>query len=351
MSTQKSTPATRAAGAVRIAKFDNIKLFLIFCVVLGHMIERFLTKSPSGARVQLWIYLFHMPAFAFLAGLFSKKTVIRRDLRRIFSFVLLYLFMEVLFYLSSAYVKGMENAVFDPLHEDGIPWFCLSMFWWYLLTLLTKEIRPAVSLPCAVLAAAAAGFAPPADGLLALLRTAVFYPFFLAGFHTDPRRLLTCLEKPALRAAGLCAAAGSLAACFLLYSRIGWTIDLFRGKLTYGQLGLTGASALLAGPLLRLLAMLVSAVLMLSVMAVIPSRRTFLSGLGSHTLAVYVLHGPVYSVILGTCEPVLRWIVQDHILLRCALLSVGIVAVTAPAGELLQTLQAFLRSRNVHSII
>ena len=59
----------------RIAKWDNLKLFLIFTVVEGHIADTFYEYCNDMKSVFLFIYLFHMPAFIFLSGLFSKKTV------------------------------------------------------------------------------------------------------------------------------------------------------------------------------------------------------------------------------------------------------------------------------------
>lgn len=50
-------------------EFDNAKGFLIFCVVLGHMLEGNLTGVSK--TLYILIYSFHMPffVFTFLSGL------------------------------------------------------------------------------------------------------------------------------------------------------------------------------------------------------------------------------------------------------------------------------------------
>lgn len=48
---------------MRNYRMDNIKSFLILCVVLGHMLE--LSGTGGWYRV---IYSFHMPAFIFVSG-------------------------------------------------------------------------------------------------------------------------------------------------------------------------------------------------------------------------------------------------------------------------------------------
>lgn len=56
----------------RNAYFDNAKLLFIFLVVFGHAIQPFTEESRAIYTLYTWIYLFHMPAFIFLAGFFAK---------------------------------------------------------------------------------------------------------------------------------------------------------------------------------------------------------------------------------------------------------------------------------------
>lgn len=48
---------------------DNAKLVLVGLVVLGHTLSRGIQQSvPSAHALYLFVYLFHMPAFVFLAA-------------------------------------------------------------------------------------------------------------------------------------------------------------------------------------------------------------------------------------------------------------------------------------------
>ena len=59
----------------RVSLWDNAKFLLIFLVVLGHFADYYTKDSLNMRRLFLFIYLFHMPAFIFISGLFSKNTV------------------------------------------------------------------------------------------------------------------------------------------------------------------------------------------------------------------------------------------------------------------------------------
>lgn len=58
---------------MRTAWIDNIKAFLIFLVVLGHVIQFWPNNNWCENRLFLIIYSFHMPLFIFISGYVSSK--------------------------------------------------------------------------------------------------------------------------------------------------------------------------------------------------------------------------------------------------------------------------------------
>ena len=66
----------------RVPKWDNLKFFLILCVVIGHFIERYVGELWVYRSLFAFIYTFHMPAFLFIAGLFSKRTVDTKNVKK-----------------------------------------------------------------------------------------------------------------------------------------------------------------------------------------------------------------------------------------------------------------------------
>ena len=53
--------------------YDNYKAFLIFLVVIGHFIEPAYTNHEFLYTLKWFIFAFHMPAFIFISGYFSKR--------------------------------------------------------------------------------------------------------------------------------------------------------------------------------------------------------------------------------------------------------------------------------------
>lgn len=66
-------PQQSQAGAGRIALFDNIKGLLIVLVVVGHVAHPVHNDNPAISCLFDVIYLFHMPLFVFVSGLFAKR--------------------------------------------------------------------------------------------------------------------------------------------------------------------------------------------------------------------------------------------------------------------------------------
>lgn len=81
--------------AKRIEKWDILKFFLIFTVVLGHIADFYTDKSEAMQYLYLFIYIFHMPLFIFVSGLFSKRTVNERRIDKIAGYMIVYFFTKL----------------------------------------------------------------------------------------------------------------------------------------------------------------------------------------------------------------------------------------------------------------
>lgn len=80
----------------RIYKWDNAKALLMFLVVLGHFTEPFTEAGyPLIYRsIFMILYTFHMPAFIFISGMFSKSTLQKES----FAFAKLFPFDYLIFH-------------------------------------------------------------------------------------------------------------------------------------------------------------------------------------------------------------------------------------------------------------
>lgn len=103
----------------RLYKWDNLKALLIFLVVVGHLIDRANQKSDLLMKINYWIYMFHMPAFIFVSGLFSKNTIRNKDFRKSFRYLKWFFILKIIFLISTFLSSG--SLSFSFLTESGLP--------------------------------------------------------------------------------------------------------------------------------------------------------------------------------------------------------------------------------------
>ena len=284
----------------RSAYIDNVKGLLAFLVVAGHFLAETVGLSSAVNMVYIAIYAFHIPLFAFLSGYLSKSARARETAVR--SFLPPYLFAAVAFslfynlaYYAHAHLSAppgsffrdalemLKGAVFSVFRATGPCWFLLSLMTWRLIAPRAKCRR---ALLFAVLAALLAGGVREIGYAMSLSRTIVFYPFFLAGYLLEQEMFEKWTAAARRPVVWLPAAALFLAGLYAL-NRIGWTsYGMLYGYTPYAEMGysfLEGAAARLGVFALAVLASV-------SVLALVPRRRTFLARWGERSLNVYILH-------------------------------------------------------------
>lgn len=251
---------------IRDAGYCNLKLLLIWLVVLGHLLEPFLEESPA-VRVYKWIYLFHMPLFAFLSGCFLRgERDCRRGIRR----------------LLPVYLAAQAAAVLLGHRPAVTPWWYL----WYLPSCCAwygaawvwfRRGGPGGGrlLLGSLGVSLAAGFLPALGRPWSLSRTLVLFPFFWAGVLTGPR-----LDRRRL-------GPWALGTALPLLPLTVWLTDRLPVQLLYH-----------AGPYqtprelpLRLLCLVAGAGWCLVLLAFVPGQHLPCSAAGADTLTAYLCHG------------------------------------------------------------
>lgn len=267
---------------LRQAGYCNLKLLLIYLVVYGHWIEAGIRQSPALMMQYRWIYLVHMPLFAFLSGLFLRTgSDCLRQLRRMLPMYLLLQTVAVL----------LSGGAVRPLTPYWHLWFLLSCCVWMGTGFLWFRFcggRGGLWIPMAgILLGCGAGYVSWIGRPLSLSRTLVFFPYFWAGLLCRPD-----FPWQKLRPWGLCAL---LLAVILMWDRPVSVVFLYHAA-PYGKMAHGGQT--------RLLCYLVSSLLCLFLLTFVPDRRFFFTRMGADTMPVYLLHGPL---VLRLRELPLPW--------------------------------------------
>lgn len=272
---------------------DNYKSLLIVLVVTGHFIEPCYNDSPILQLLKWVIFSFHMPAFIFISGYFSKKKMSFEKL--IQKLVIPYLVYEMLYYLLYVCVIHKDTGLYLNRPKFSL-WYLMALFFWRIATPYIRKIPGNIFV--AITAGLLIGFTQLGN-FFSIPRTLFFYPFFLAGYYFQEDWFETVRKSWKPLTAGL-AGFLTLFLAGIAVSGIHLTPHIFYGRYSYQDMGLTPGT----GMLVRLGCYGISFLMVFAVCALIPAKKHFFSILGVRTMPIYLFHGLVYSVLKST--PILK---------------------------------------------
>lgn len=269
--------------------FDNYKALLIVLVVVGHFIEPCYDNNLFLSGLKWVIFSFHMPAFIFISGYFSKKKLPFGKLVQ--KLVIPYFVYELLYYFLYVFIIHKDTGLYLARPKFSL-WYIMALFFWRLVTPYLKKIPGHMFI--AVTAGLLVGLTE-LDNFFSIPRTLVFFPFFLAGYHFER----DWFEKIRVQAGKILAVLFLyLLGCLLLaYSfKIHLTPKIFYGRYSYHEMGAGDGE----GILVRLVCYGVSFLAIFAVSAMISRKPQVFSILGQRTMPIYLFHGLAYSVLSAT---------------------------------------------------
>ena len=267
--------------------FDNYKALLIFLVVIGHFTGPSVSDNTFLLILKWFIVSFHMPAFIFISGYFSKRELpFRAVLQKL---AVPYLAYEIIYYLWYVLVVHKETGL-RLLRPKFTLWYLLALFLWKVITPYVKKIRGYLFL--AFIAGFLIGFSNMENNFLTIPRALVYYPFYLAGtdfnrslpdkFRTPKGRLLSCISI-------------GLVLGFLIFAAMtkAAPMQVFYGRYNYADM----KQSILEGLLWRLLLYLIGFVMTFGLMILISDKKRSFSYIGTRTMAIYLFHGLLYTYL------------------------------------------------------
>ncbi|MCI6432610.1 MAG: acyltransferase family protein [Lachnospiraceae bacterium] len=266
--------------------FDNYKVLLIILVVIGHFIEPNYEQNPFLYELKWGIVAFHMPAFIFISGYFSKK--IPSIKKMISGLIIPYFVYEILYYLLYTFILDKETGLYFTRPKFSL-WYLMALFAWRILAPYVQKIPGKFALSIA--AGLLIGLTN-LDNFLSIPRIVFFFPFFLAGLNFDSSRLTRFRNRKGY--IGALTILGALAV-FLFTDEChhSLTPQIFYGRYSYHDLELGNPE----GILIRILCYAVSFLLIYLFMLVLPTEKKSYSYLGERTMAIYIFHGFIYSCL------------------------------------------------------
>ncbi|TBN56262.1 fucose 4-O-acetylase [Glaciihabitans arcticus] len=297
-----ATPTSPAPSAGRrVPLWDNARFLCVMLVVIGHGIQRQTADSNNALIVYLFIYAFHMPAFAIISGYFSKSgSPNGRQMKKVITDILIpYFIMETIWTAVQFFVEGKKS--FNPTEPSWTLWFLLALGIFRLILPYLALLR--WPLLWAVLFSVGVGYFDNVDSTFSLSRAIGILPFFVLGWKAREWKLVDRwrnAEKTTWWVRGLAAAvfAAWLAVLIVFIPQFRemdlrfWFFydDSYRGL---------GEDQWWAG-LVRLGLIALATLLSAAFLVLVPRKETWITGFGQATMYIYLLHSFILYPIRET---------------------------------------------------
>ena len=270
----------------RIALWDNLKFLLIIFVVIGHYTQQFRADNETLQRIYVFIYSFHMPAFIFVTGLFSKRAVNEKDIKKILPYLTCFFATTLILFITKALLGWAP--VFELFSPSGISWYLMSMFFMFLITMLIKDYKPQYIFVLSLIIGVMCGFCKTNNpDFFTWMRTLTLYPFFCLGYISDREKIEKATNKISIK---ITAVIFFVAIYLLIYfypKQANKISRLNTARHTYSELGRFAPY----GWELRLLTYAISFAAIFLLISLIPRKKIKgFTSLGERTLGIYMFH-------------------------------------------------------------
>lgn len=260
--------------------FDNYKAFLMIMVIVGHFIQLSYKEHMILYVLKYFIYAFHMPAFVFVSGYFSKKDApLTKTIQKVFIPYLAFQLIYCVYYDA----MGLNVSWVIDFPKFSL-WYLLALSIWKAVTPYLRKI-PYIFWISLVVSLVFGCFDIEGEWI-SISRIFVFYPYFLAGMFLNGKQMEKLRTLPC-KVVGL----GGMAAYIFFAAThakdVGFRLNYFYGKASYAGLGL-GA---LEGVRVRLIAYAIGFFMTYAVIALMTKKETVFSKIGGKTLSIYLFHG------------------------------------------------------------
>ncbi len=279
-------------GATRVPFWDNARFVCVTLVVIGHGIQRLTADSDPALALYLFIFAFHMPAFAIISGYFSKSDPpTRQQLTKVITDILIpYLIMEFIWSVVKLLVEGKVD--FNPTTASWTLWFLLALAIFRLILPYLALLKG--PLAWAVVASVGVGFYANVDSTFSLARALGILPFFVLGWKLREWGVMDRWMSAsgsavwAARGAGAVVLGGWLVVAFVFVQpfRDFRLARWFFYDLGYHDLGQDEWWA----AFVRLGFLVLAVVLSAALFTLTPRSQTWFTDFGQATMYVYLLH-------------------------------------------------------------
>ncbi|MBQ9071786.1 MAG: CapA family protein [Bacilli bacterium] len=268
--------------------WDNYKGILIFLVVFSHFLYSY-SSNNIGSLVNdivVFIYTFHMPAFIFASGYFSKSENSDSS-KSLIKLLLYYLFFNTAMMFFLYFLKGTSISILNPYNSY---WYILSLICWRLCIKKVSKVKGII--PISIILSLLIGYWSSFGNILSIRRTIAFFPFFLIGYKFSKEKVESFLKKRNYKhyLLGFCLLV-SFSILLILYIR--------NNTITEKML-LMGSYKNPQDIIYRIIIFVISAIMIGISFLIVPNKKIpILTKIGRNSLLIYLFHR--FITILFVC--------------------------------------------------
>lgn len=266
--------------------FDNIKAILIFLVVLSHFTS-YAEFSYYAMHVRLFTFIFLMPAFIFVSGLFFKRSEPQKAYVRSIAFFILYIFAKAITWALRAIIY--HSTDFSLFNTGGVEWFLFAMAVWSLITPVTRFVDSKLLLLTTFGLALIVGYDQSINSYFVLSRIIVYWPIFIMGTIIDRKKFAAIIDKTWIKVISAIVVISSFLVILMFYDNVVIIKPLLSGQQPYEIL----EQYKNYGCVMRMAVIIISGILGFCMISIIPRKKYFFTYIGERSLAVYFYDIPV----------------------------------------------------------
>jgi len=278
---------------MRDVYLDNFKFILITSVIVGHTVEPILGRFEWAKSIYVFLYLFHIPMFAYVSGAVSLRKIDNLVIKGILKKLIIpYLMLEVIYSLFDFFVFSKDTLNVSPLIPYWIMWYMFSLILWRFLLPIFDQLKYPIIF--ATLAGLACGINNYGYNL-SFSRTFVFFPFFLIGhyFHPQITEKLKNLSYKKVIGSGIIISI--LLLIFIVPEANDINLGWLYGSRSYSYLKVSWE----IGVVYRSVIYILSFILGISVLSITLDTLNICTKYGRDSLYIYVLHGFVMKCLIA----------------------------------------------------
>lgn len=265
--------------------FDNYKAFLMIMVVVGHFIQPCYDNNQFLYVLKYFIYAFHMPAFVFVSGYFSKKDIPwSKALQKM---LIPYLAFQVIYCVYYTYGLDINTAWRLSFPKFSL-WYLLALFVWKIITPWVRKIPHYFWI--SLIVSLVFGCFEVKGTYFSVSRILVFYPYFLAGMFFDKNKI-TELRTRKNRIISILGMSVYVVFAAVFAKPLEFRLSYFYGKESYASLGQGNWEGIWT----RLLCYAIGFFFIYALMVLMTEKQIVFSKLGSKTMPVYLFHGLLFK--------------------------------------------------------